>query len=95
MRWKKKSDTISNLIQHLLIPLFLQEKPRWEMVDVKYVRPIQRYIPLDELKKIYLEHKTKGGPLANLALFTRARLSVQPLTQQEWDFILTLAEQES
>jgi len=65
------------------------------MVDVKYVRPTRRYISLDELKKIHLEHKAKGGPLANLALFTRARLSVQPLTQQEWDFILSLEEQES
>jgi predicted RNA-binding protein with PUA-like domain len=64
------------------------------MVDVKYVRPTRRYISLDELKKLHLEHKATGGPLANLALFTRARLSVQPLTQQEWDFILTLEDQQ-
>ena len=60
------------------------------MVDVKYVRPLGRYIPLDELKRIHLEHKARGGPLGSLALFTRARLSVQPLTQEEWDFILSL-----
>jgi predicted RNA-binding protein with PUA-like domain len=60
------------------------------MVDVKYVRPLKRYISLDELKKIHLEHKASGGPLARLALFTRARLSVQPITQEEWDYILSL-----
>ena len=60
------------------------------MVDVKYVRPLKRYIPLDELKRVHLEHKASGGPLASLALFTRARLSVQPLTQAEWDYILSL-----
>ena len=60
------------------------------MVDVKYIEPTARYIPLDELKRIHLKHKTNKGPLANLALFTKARLSVQPLTEEEWDFILKL-----
>ena len=60
------------------------------MVDVKYIRPTERYIPLDELKRIHLEHKGTKGPLANLALFTRARLSVQPVSEEEWDFILNL-----
>jgi predicted RNA-binding protein with PUA-like domain len=67
-----------------------KDAPRWDMVDVRYVRPLARYIPLDELKKIHHEHKGKGGALANLALFTKARLSVQPITEQEWDFILEL-----
>ena len=60
------------------------------MVDVKYVRKTKRYIPLDELKKIHLEHKETGGALANLSLFTKARLSVMPISKQEWDFILGL-----
>ena len=64
------------------------------MVDVKYVRPLSRYIPLDELKRVHLKHKTSGGALGNLALFTRARLSVQPLTKEEWDFILDLEKEE-
>ncbi len=51
------------------------------MVDVKYVRMMKRYIPLSELKQYHLEHKASGGPLKGLSLFTRARLSVQPLTQ--------------
>ena len=64
------------------------------MVDVKYVRPTGRYIPLEELKRVHLEHKAKGGPMANLSLFTKARLSVMPISQEEWDFILEMEKEE-
>ncbi len=79
--------------------------PRWVMVDVQFVRMMKRYIPLAELKAIHLEHKNSGGPLKNLALFTKARLSVQPLTQgnerplvdkwdirNEWLFIVAILQ---
>lgn len=66
------------------------DNPRWYMVDVQYERMTKRYIPLPELKAIHLEHKASGGPLQNLALFTKARLSVQPLTKEEWEYILDL-----
>ena len=74
----------------LNLTISLQDNPKWSMVDVKYVRPIERYIPLDELKKIHLEHKASGGPLAGLSLFTKARLSVMPLSLEEWDFIINM-----
>merc|ERR1712226_1228473 len=70
-----------------------KDDPRWSMVDVKYVRPTERYIPLDGLKKVHLEHKSKGGPLADLALFTKARLSVMPISEKEWDFILQMEKE--
>ena len=76
-------------------PKSQKDKPKWFMVDVKYVRDAKRYIPLHELKEIHLEHKTKGGPLANLSLFTKARLSVQGLTKQEFEYILELEEKEA
>ena len=60
------------------------------MVDVKYVRKLKRYIPLSELKELHQKHKGSGGPLRNLAMFTKARLSVQPITEEEWQFILSL-----
>lgn len=41
---------------------------------------MKRFLPLSELKKYHLQHRAKGGPLKDMALFTRARLSVQPLT---------------
>jgi len=71
-------------------PKASKENPRWFMVDVKYVRPLKRYIPLQELKTLHEKHKKSGGPLKNLALFTKARLSVQPLTKEEFDFIVDL-----
>ena len=58
-----------------------KDDPRWVMVDVKYVRMLKRYIPLAELKAIHLDHKDSGGALKNIALFTKARLSVQPVSQ--------------
>jgi len=71
-----------------------KDNPKWSMVDVKYVRPTRRYIPLDELKRVHLEHKTAGGPLAGLSLFTKARLSVMPISEEEWDFILEMEDAE-
>ncbi|KAK7905183.1 hypothetical protein WMY93_017790 [Mugilogobius chulae] len=71
-----------------------QENPKWSMVDVQYQRMMKRYLSLSELKRYYHQHSTKGGPLKNLALFTRARLSVQPLTKEEFDFILSLEDRE-
>lgn len=49
-------------------------------VDVQFVRLMKRFIPLAELKTHHHAHKATGGPLSNLALFTRQRLSIQPLT---------------
>ena len=63
------------------------------MVDVKYERMLKRYITLAELKKHYNEHKQTDGPLKSVALFTRARLSVQPLSKEEFDFILSLEKE--
>ena len=73
-------------------PKSSEDNPKWKMVDVKFVRDLKRYIPLPELKALHLEHKTKGGPLAKVALFTSARLSVQPLTDDEFKYILSLEE---
>ncbi|XP_059041565.1 thymocyte nuclear protein 1 isoform X7 [Mustela lutreola] len=63
-------------------------------VDVQFVRMMKRYITLAELKTHYQAHKTTGGPLKDMALFTRQRLSVQPLTPEEFYFILSLEEKE-
>ncbi|XP_066518666.1 thymocyte nuclear protein 1 [Hoplias malabaricus] len=68
------------------------ENPKWSMVDVKFERMTKRFIPLAELKKYHLKHKNNGGPLRNMALFTRARLSVQPLTTEEFDFVMSLED---
>ncbi|XP_067363478.1 thymocyte nuclear protein 1 isoform X1 [Channa argus] len=68
--------------------------PKWSMVDVQYQRMMKRFLPLSELKKYHLQHRAKGGPLKDMVLFTRARLSVQPLTTEEFDFVLSLEDKE-
>ncbi|XP_067827114.1 thymocyte nuclear protein 1 isoform X2 [Heptranchias perlo] len=75
-------------------PRSSKQNPKWFMVDVQFVRKMKRFISLAEMKKYHQEHKTKEGPLKNMALFTRARLSIQPLTK-EFDFVLSLEDQKS
>ncbi|XP_044057863.1 thymocyte nuclear protein 1 [Siniperca chuatsi] len=71
-----------------------RDNPKWSMVDVQYQRMTKRFLPLSELKKYHLQHRANGGPLKDMALFTRARLSVQPLTTEEFDFVLSLEDEE-
>lgn len=62
------------------------DKPRWYMVDVTHVRDLKREIPLDELKT-YPE-------LSDMRLVQKGnRLSIMPVTKQEWDFILSIEDQ--
>jgi len=61
-------------------------EPRWDMVDIKYVRKFARALTLDELRK---ESKLKGMVL----LKKGSRLSVQPVTPLEWRHIMKLAEE--
>ncbi|KAI3423961.1 hypothetical protein D9Q98_009795 [Chlorella vulgaris] len=62
------------------------DSPKWFMVDVKFERQLARQIPLEELKR----HGAEGGPLAAMALIKYGRLSVQPVTAAEWEFVLGL-----
>jgi predicted RNA-binding protein with PUA-like domain len=57
--------------------------PRWEMVEIKYLRKFPQALPLDRLRK---EHKLKGMVL----LQKGSRLSVQPVSPLEWSHILSL-----
>lgn len=61
--------------------ILLQPCPITSQVDVQFVRMTKRFIPLSEIKAHHLAHKADGGPLKNMMLFTRQRLSIQPLTQ--------------
>lgn len=61
------------------------EEPRWYLVEVRYVRHLGRSLSLTELKG----HAT--GPLSGLPLIRRGnRLSVMPVTEAQWQFILGL-----
>ena len=55
------------------------DDPRWECVDIRAVRPFVQPVTLDMIKAE--EH------LAEMVLVRNSRLSVQPVTQQEWHLI--------
>lgn len=65
-------------------PKSKKEKPTWEQVDVKFVRKLERFISIDELRS--------RPDLANMTLFKRNRLSITPVTDAEWDAIEALAK---
>jgi predicted RNA-binding protein with PUA-like domain len=61
------------------------EDPRWYVVDVKLERKLKRIITLDELRR------HASDELSDFVILRRGnRLSVTPVTQAEWDFVLTL-----
>ena len=61
------------------------QNPRWYMVDIRYRRTLERLIPLRELRRY------ADGPLQDLALLRRGnRLSITPVTEEDWAFILSL-----
>ncbi|MBX3303706.1 MAG: EVE domain-containing protein [Nitrospira sp.] len=64
-------------------PASKPSQPRWEMVDIAYVRHLQRPLTLDELRKKTI---LKGMIL----LQKGSRLSVQPVTPLEWRYIMSL-----
>ena len=59
--------------------------PRWYMVDVRYKRKLKRTINLQELKTY------ADGPLKDMPLVRKGnRLSIMPVTADQWEFILSL-----
>lgn len=56
--------------------------PIWYMVDVRYVKAFARDVTLAELKL----HTSLTG----MELLRRSRLSVQPVSREQWEFILRL-----
>ena len=59
------------------------EDPRWLMVDIRAVRELPRLVELDELKS--------RPELAEMAVVQRGqRLSIQPVTPEEWAVVLEL-----
>jgi predicted RNA-binding protein with PUA-like domain len=62
-----------------------REDPRWLVVDVQLKRRLKRIITLDELRA-HADEELDG-----LLLLKRGnRLSITPISEAHWDFILTL-----
>lgn len=66
-------------------PASKPSEPRWDMVDIKYVRTFPKPLTLNELRRYPV--------LKEMILLKKgSRLSVQPVTSSEWKHILHLAE---
>ena len=68
-------------------PDLTAESGTWECVDVKAVAPMPRPVTLDEIKL--------NERLANMVLVKNSRLSVQPVTTNEWAEICCMGELEA
>jgi predicted RNA-binding protein with PUA-like domain len=56
--------------------------PIWYRVDVRYEKPFVHLVTLEEIKRHPL--------LFGMELLRRSRLSIQPVTREEWEVILRL-----
>lgn len=60
---------------------------RWDCVDVKAERPFKKPVSLDMIKA--------DEKLGNMILVKNSRLSVQPVTDDEWNRICTMGDTEA
>lgn len=58
------------------------DDPRWDCVDIRAVRPLLRPVTLVEVKQ--------DPRLVKMSLVTCMRLSVQPVTEEEWRIVCEL-----
>jgi predicted RNA-binding protein with PUA-like domain len=63
-------------------PKSTQENPRWISVDIQVTQTLPRIITLAEIKA--------QSALENMVLVKQSRLSTQPVTNAEWNFILQM-----
>ena len=69
-------------------PKSSRDDPRWWLVDVQAVEPLARFLSLDELRA--------DPALASLGVLRRGnRLSVQPVSAQEWRAVGALADRKT
>lgn len=59
------------------------EDPRWECVDIRAVKSVEKTVSLDQIKT--------HPELSEMVLVKNSRLSVQPVSQSEWDLICAMA----
>ena len=64
-------------------PVPTAEGGTWSAVDLKYYKKLKKPVPLAVIKK--------DKRLKNMALVRIGRLSVQPVTEEEWKVIMELS----
>ena len=71
-------------------PKHSTEQPRWFNLQLRPVRGLKRPVSLAEIR----DNSSAGKPLEGMALVKQSRLSVGPVTDAEWAFILSLEDRE-
>jgi predicted RNA-binding protein with PUA-like domain len=70
-------------MHHHFDPAAKPENPTWYMVDIRAVQSLARPLPLPELREV--------KELTGMMLLQKgSRLSVQPVTEAEWNFVMKL-----
>lgn len=64
-----------------------REKPKWELVRVEFVKKFNSLITLKELRS----YSMPGSVLQDMVMLKQSRLSVSPVTRDQWKFILGCA----
>jgi predicted RNA-binding protein with PUA-like domain len=64
------------------------DAPRWFNIELSPVRALKRPVTLAELRA----HAAGSSPLAEMTLLRQSRLSVQPVTDAEWAYVLALED---
>ncbi|KAG8533170.1 uncharacterized protein KY384_001953 [Bacidia gigantensis] len=67
-----------------------RDNPKWCVVHVEYRRKFQNMVKLKELQK----YGKEGGVLQAMPLLKQSRLSVSKVSKNEWDFIMTLVDED-
>lgn len=60
------------------------DDPRWDCVDIRAVRPLAKPVSLERIKT--------EPRLSEMVLVKNSRLSVQPVTDEEWRIVCELGE---
>ena len=63
-------------------PKSTKDKPRWQLVDIAFVKKLKRPIDVEEL---HSENALKG-----MVLWKAGRLSIQPVAEKDYKHILSL-----
>ena len=59
------------------------DNPRWQLVDIRFVSRLPKPVTLEQIKA--------HPQLTDMALINRSRLSIQPVTAQQWQQIHRMA----
>ncbi|AXC49150.1 EVE domain-containing protein [Paracoccus suum] len=59
------------------------DDPKWQCVDVRAVKPLKNPVSLADCKA--------EPRLKNMVLVNNSRLSVQPVTDEEWDVVIEMS----